>query len=532
MHTKATYIPYSDTQYFSKLVTDYLQNSKSTENFISEKPTLDGIKNQIEKRKDFPYRKELTAVLDNQYANLSVNKKIKENIESLKYENTFSIITAHQPNIFTGPLYFIYKIIHTIKLAHTLKQELPEYNFVPVYYMGSEDADLDELNNISIEGKKYIWHTEQKGAVGRMKVDKKLLSLINEMQMQIGVQPFGDELILLFKNCYTENETIQTATLKLVSELFGQYGLITIIPDNVELKELFSHVVAKEITEQFSHKLVQQTATELEEEYKVQTLGRDINLFYIDGDIRERIELIKDEYSVYNSDLSFSKNEILQLLETNPEKFSANVILRPVFQETILPNIAFIGGGGELAYWMELKKIFEAVNVPYPVLLLRNSFLLINKKEKQLLEKLQIDEQLIFQPSHIILKNIIDKLSENKLLLDEEHQQLEEFYKTVENKSAAVDSTLSPHVQSLKAKAIKLLTNLEKKIYRAEKRKLGDIENQVTQLKSTLFPNKSLQERIENFASFYAKTGSEFIDTIYKNSLSLEQMFAVVDLEK
>jgi uncharacterized protein YllA (UPF0747 family) len=240
------------------------------------------------------------------------------------------------------------------------KRQLPQYKFVPVYYMGSEDADLDELGFVNVGGQKLVWETKQTGAVGRMKVDKALLKLIHEIHGQIGVLPFGNEFTDLLNACYTEGKTIQQATLELVNALFGAYGLIVLIPDNAKLKTAFHSVVEKELTEKFSHRIVADTIDKLGAHYKVQAGGREINLFYLIDNKRERIEQAGDAFEVKTLNLQFSKDEILKELKEHPERFSANVILRGAFQETVLPNIAFIGGGGELAYWLELKNVFNA----------------------------------------------------------------------------------------------------------------------------------------------------------------------------
>src|SRR5690349_8055173 len=189
METHCNYIPYDKTGYFSKLVIDYLDDAPQLHQFYNLPPTIEGLQQSIRQRKNFKHRKVLVKTLQKQYEGLNLHEKVNTNLQLLLHENTFTVTTAHQPNIFTGPLYVVYKIFHVIKLAEELKQQFPQNNFVPVYFMGSEDADLDELNNITISQRKYVWQTKQTGAVGRMKVDKALLQLINEIEGQISVQP-------------------------------------------------------------------------------------------------------------------------------------------------------------------------------------------------------------------------------------------------------------------------------------------------------------------------------------------------------
>ena len=290
MENSCTYIPYKDTGYFSKIVIDYLDNAETLKPFYQHYPNIEGIKNAIAARKNFNTdRITLVEALKNQYSNIQLNQIQETNLDLLLNENTFTITTAHQPNIFTGPLYFIYKIVHAIKLADELKLQLPEYNFVPIYYMGSEDADLEELGQITLDGKKLSWKTNQSGAVGRMVVDDNLVKLIDEIRGQIAVNEYGTRLCELFKRIYSPYKTIQTATLELVNELFSKYGLIVLIPDNRVLKSLFTPIIKKEIKEQFSNKILQNTIFDLNKNYKVQAKGREINLFYLKDNHRERI---------------------------------------------------------------------------------------------------------------------------------------------------------------------------------------------------------------------------------------------------
>jgi bacillithiol biosynthesis cysteine-adding enzyme BshC len=314
--------------------------------------------------------------------------------------------------------------------------------------------------------------------------------------------------------------------------LFKAYGLLVLIPDTANLKRPFNEIVKKELTEQFSHKLVAQTISRLGEHYKVQTEGRNINLFYLnDEGKRERIELINYIYKINNLNLSFTESEILKELDEHPERFSANVILRGVFQEMILPNIAFVGGGSELAYWLELKSVFEAVNIPYPVLILRNSFLIIEPKEQRLMEKLGLSVLDIFQ-SEIDLQNIItQRTTTNRLKLTDEQQQITHLYTQIQNLASAVDPTLQPHVAALHTRTLQAIRNLESKMLKAEKRKHNDQLRQLNTLKTKLFPKNSLQERVNNFMPLYAKYGKGLIDVLYQQSLSVEGKFEVIELK-
>ncbi|UEG49864.1 bacillithiol biosynthesis cysteine-adding enzyme BshC [Ferruginibacter lapsinanis] len=529
MNITASHISYANTGYFSRMVADYIAADKKLQPFYHHPVSIEGVKAAIAERKKYPTDRNLLAdVLSEQYKSITLTDKQQFNLTQLNSAGTFTITTAHQPNIFTGPLYFIYKILHAIKLAEQLKNELPEYNFVPVYYMGSEDADLAELNHIYINGEKHEWKTDQTGAVGRMKVDKALSKMIDEISGELSVYPFGNEIVAMLKDGYPEGITIEQATFGFVNKLFAEYGLLILLPDNRKLKNAFAPIIKKELSEQFSAKAVAETVAAFPGEYKVQASGRDINLFYLLDNKRERIEFENSTFNIENLKLAFTQEEIFNELNQFPERFSPNVILRPVFQELILPNIAFIGGGGEIAYWLELKKVFDAVGVPYPLLIVRNSFLFIPKELNALKEKLQFDTIDLFRAEIDLFNELVKRDSSVQLSLAKEKIALNDLYAAMKSAAGIIDGTLAEHTEALKIAAVKRIDALEKKMLRAEKKKFDAQQRQLHKIKSYLFPNNSLQERVESITLFYAKYGKDFIKMIEENSKGLEQEFCVI----
>ncbi|MDZ4794626.1 MAG: bacillithiol biosynthesis cysteine-adding enzyme BshC [Bacteroidota bacterium] len=529
----STRLPYRQTGAFSKIALDYIDQAVALKSFFAHTPSLQGIQKAIEARKQFPTNRELLVQeLKKQYQGVDSSDKIKQNIESLLSADSFTITTAHQNNIFTGPLYFIYKIVHAIKLADQLNELLPGQHFVPVYYIGSEDADLDELNHIYLGGEKLTWQTKQTGAVGRMKVDKELVKMIGLIEGQLSVLPNGNEIIGQLKQYYKEGSTIQDATFRFVNSLFAEYGLIVLLPDNAVLKKQMQPLFEDDLLNQAASGVVEKTAGNLATAgYKVQASPREINLFYLKGDKRERIEKGNGEWLVVNGVEKFNETEIREELSKYPERFSPNVILRGLYQETILPNIAFIGGGGETAYWLQLKDLFDYYKVPFPVLVLRNSFLLVEKKWQVTISKLGFTIEDLFLPEQELMNRLVARETDKKLKMNGTFSETEQLYDGIKKQASAVDSTLEKHVEALKTQTLHRLQELEKKMLRAEKRKFADQQRQLHVLKEQLFPGNGLQERKENLSYYYAKWGKDFIAQLYHSSLSLEQEFAIL-LEK
>ncbi|MBS1599814.1 MAG: bacillithiol biosynthesis cysteine-adding enzyme BshC [Bacteroidetes bacterium] len=529
MNFTATRLPYRQTGYFSEIAKDYLDKSELLQPFYKHAPTIDGVKSAIHARKQFNTNRELLVEqLKKQYEVIESSSAVKKNIEKLSHDNCFTVTTAHQPAIFTGTLFFVYKILHIIKLSSQLKKELPEYEFVPVFYMGSEDADMDELGNIYLGNEKLIWDTDQKGAVGRMH-GRGLEKIIDRIEGEYSVLPFGKELIQLLKDCYLDCTDVQTATFKLVDRLFAAYGLIVLIPDNIHFKKLMVPVFQDDIFHHTPMTIANATIEKLSANYDVQANPRPINLFYLKDDIRERIVEDGERFKVYGHDIFFTKDEMLEELQQHPDRFSPNVILRGLFQSTILPDIAFVGGGGETAYWLELKNIFEHYKVPYPVLILRNSFLVLEKKWREKLDKAGISIEDIFKSEDELVNELVKKESTNQLGLDKEIEEANNYYEKLKQIALPVDPTLTQYVEALQSKAVKPLMDLEKKLLKAEKRKFEVQRAHIQSVKSALFPLNNLQERIENFMPYYAQWGSTFIDQLYQHSLSLEQEFVILE---
>jgi bacillithiol synthase len=532
MDWKSTRLTYQQTGYFSRIITDYLDQAAELSPFYSHPVSAEGFRSALALRKAYPTdRTTLVQALEEQYAGVSNvlidAPRVRENIARLAGDNAFTVCTAHQPAIFTGHLYFIYKILHTIRLAEWLKEQHPAQHFVPVFYMGSEDADLEELGHIFLGGEKLNWDTKQTGAVGRM-TTKGLEKLYYRIEGQLSVQPYGRELMAMLKTAYLDNPDIQTATFKFLHELFAEWGLIVLIADKAAFKRQMIAVFEDDLFREEPTRIVNAAVTRLGEQYKIQANPRPINLFYLKDDLRNRIERTKDGFGVVNSEIRFTEDELKAELREHPERFSPNVILRGLFQETILPNLAFIGGGGETAYWLELRQLFEHYAIPFPVLVLRNSFLLVQRHWMEKLEHAGFGIPDLFHSTDELMNELVLRDSGNRLTLEGEIAVANHYYEGLKALARPVDPTLEQHVTALQARALEPIKSLEKKLLKAEKRRFGDQRRQVAALKAALFPQDNLQERVDNILPWYAMYGPGFIRELYRQSPILEQEFVVL----
>lgn len=529
---KVIHIPFKKTGFFSKTMIDYLNQSPSIQPFYHNFSDINGIEKQLEeKKKSFPknHRNVLVKVLKEQYKNVETNESTQENIELLAKENTFTITTGHQLNLFTGPLYFLYKIISAINLCEELREKNPEHNFVPIYWMASEDHDFEEINYFNFRGKKVQWNSDQTGPVGRFSTEG-LEEVFKVFSQDLGTSRNAEYLKDLFKKGYINHQNLADATRYIANELFSSYGLVVVDADHKELKQLFVPYVEREFTENVSYTNVTETNKNLGESYKIQVNPREINQFYITNTLRERIIEENGVFRVNNTDISWNIEELKKELSEKPERFSPNVIMRPLYQEVILPNLVYIGGGGELAYWMELKNYFEAVNISFPVLLLRNSVQVISEKKAKKLEKLQVSVQDVFKKQNDLLKEKVVENSDISIDFQKKKEYLELQFEELRVVAEKTDQSFIGAVNAQEKKQLKGIYNLEKRLLRAEKRRQKDLVERITLLQNELLPNQSLEERQRNFSEYFLEYGTNFINVLKDNLQPLQLEFTVLIL--
>jgi len=525
-------ISYQNSGYFSSLMNDYLDQKSELKPLYNRFPTLENFKAQITEKEvnfDDSTRTTLVSVLQKQYAGIETSQLTQQNIEALKVNNTFTVTTGHQLNLFTGPLYFLYKIISAINLTKELKAKYPAYNFVPIYWMATEDHDFEEINYFNFKGKKFRWNKESSGPVGRLST-KGLKDFYKIYEQELGSSTNAETLKKMFQQAYLEHDNLADATRFLANALFGEYGLVIIDADNKNLKRSFIPFAKEELLQQTAFKRVSETTTQLKG-YTVQVNPREINLFYIEDKLRERIVYENGKFIINNTQISFTQEEILKELETNPEKFSPNVILRPLYQEVILPNLCYIGGGGEIAYWLELKSFFDAVNVTFPILLLRNSALLATEKQLKKTNKLDLSWDELFSKQIELVNKKTAELSEFQIDLIELKEQLNKQFASLYEITKKTDPSFAGAVKAQETKQIKGLEKLEKRLLKAQKIKLKDVLERITELQNELFPNQSLQERQANFSEFYLENGEHLIPELMTCLKPLEQNFDIIILD-
>jgi len=522
-------VGYEHLSQFSKTDKAYLALDNKLDYFYKFRPEFASFKEAIELRKSFATdRKTLAKVIENQYKSIEAEEAGKQLSQLIIQPNTYTVTTAHQPSLLLGPLYYVYKILHTVLLSRQLKDKYPEYQFIPTFVIGGEDHDFEEVNHTYLYHKKIEWTTQQSGSVGLFDT-KELKDVLLQLQDILPQNQNREQLITILEKAYLGQNRYFEAAQSFIHQLFGHLGVLVIHMYDENLKAIFKSVLKDELLHQSSQKLVQQTVDALEASgFKNQAFVRDINLFYILPQSRERIVIEEGIYKVLNTDKEFTQEAILEETEQFPNRFSPNVVLRPLFQEMILPNLAYIGGGGEIAYWLERKQQFEYYGVPFPILIRRQSALILDKDVIKKIHKLGIAQNDLFLPIDTIIKDYIFlKFGEN-LTLQTQKESLQQIYNEISQLAEKIDPTLRQAVLADATKQVNNLESWESRLIRTLKQKQETAVNQLKNLNQRLFPNGGLQERHDNFIPYFAKYGFTFFDVLLEHFKAFDNEFLVL----
>ncbi len=469
-----------------------------------------------------------SAVLTEQYASLPVQERVRANIEALGQEGVFCVTTAHQPVLLLGPLYFLYKAIGTIKVAEEA-QHLTGRRVVPVFVLGSEDHDLEELNHVRLFGQDLRWEPGLRGPVGIMPTHT-LRPVLEALKVILGESENARTLWEVIRAAYEEQPTFAQATRALLHHFFGTYGLVVADLNDARLKRHFMPIMRDELLHQIAHRLVSETIEQLKAlGYKEQAPPRPINLFYLQPGSRERIVWEGDVYKVLNTPLVFTQEAMMAELEAHPERFSPNVVLRPLYQETILPNIAYVGGGGELAYWLERRSLFEHYGVPYPMLIRRHSVLWFDKDAIKRSLKFGFPPQRYFDDPDTLVRELVAARADAGVDLSAEMAELQGIYERLAQRAKAIDPTLVGAIRADAVKALGQLEHWQNRLLRAEKQRHEVTIGQLRALREKLFPQGGLQERTDNFIPYYLKYGEQFLETLMAQLKPFDQGFVLLE---
>lgn len=525
-------IKFSDIPNSPELFNDYIENFEKVKDFFhSNFRDFDYLIRNLETfNKDIEHREKLVSILKKQYSNTNSSEKTLNNIHSLLSENTFAIVTGQQLGILTGPLYTIYKIITTIKLANQLNEKYPELKFVPIFWLEGDDHDFDEVNWIKILDNensltKIVYDdgldTEtNRGPMGNYQLDLMIEQFIEKIAASLRETEFKSELLNLIKKHYYAGATLKTAFVGLVQEFFDKYGLIVFDPQDIEVKDWLKHIFIKDIESYrfISEELILRSA-KLEENYHAQVKIKPINLFYVEDGGRYLIEPSGNDFRLKGKRKKFTKEQLIAEINSNPEKFSPNVVLRPICQDFLLPTVYYVAGPSEICYHTQIYPYYAVHNLTTPILYPRASATIIEAKVKNILNKYELKLEDFFTDLESLATNITDKNSEIVVnnLIEKTLNEIENPFEILKENLLKIDPTLEDVVKTAKNKTIQAIELVKEKALMAQRKKNEIIFRQIYKTSNILYPDENLQEREINFIYFANKYSLNFIEYIFEN---------------
>ena len=514
MAYQKTSVPYETTNKFSKLFTDYAAQNPQLASFHSGWPDKESLNLLLERRaKEFSsaQREILCRVLDAGMKSGKEHEAQFQNLGLLKKENTFSVSCGHQLSVAGGPMYMAFKVLSTIKLSQELKSMFPEKDFVPIFWMASEDHDLEEIQSFRFFSQAYRIEIKGEGAVGQ-------LSCEGIEQQLLEIKDFPAEMA----TAYQSRNSLAEASRNWLNHYFGKYGLLILEPDNKELKACFLPEMLAEIEGNENLAAIEKQTAALEHlGYEAQIHARDLNLFYLGEGIRTRLLRDENGISCHDGSLKWSLEEALKFFQDHPEKLSPNVCLRPAYSQKVLPDLAFIGGPAEISYWLQLKPVFDNAGIPFPILVPRFSAMMVSSSRASKLEKLGFKPEDLFTDESVLRRKLA--LGEDDFSLPE----LQLVYSTLLEKAASTDSTLVPALQAEIVRMEKMAEGMQKRIRKAAEQKEELRIKHLAGILEYFLPGGGLLERSESWLSQVSQD-PEWLDKVLETINPLEMAFSIL----
>jgi bacillithiol biosynthesis cysteine-adding enzyme BshC len=540
----------SHLRLFSKLTRDYIAafDSSPIKDFFPLSP--DQRSNEMEElfewrakkastKESKKNRKILIETLRRQHANSgTLTRRVEGNLMSLESERCFAVVTGQQVGIFGGPLYTIYKALHTIILATELTRKYSDYLFVPIFWQETEDHDFEETSSVTIVTSNFelrdITYIPEiditRRQVGSVKFEKDALERVfSEIESFIPKTDFTDDVLSLYKASYQDDFTFAEAQAQLLGELLCEDGLLILDANTYELKSQASYLFKKEIeTTPDLSQHIQKIGRELEKSgYHSQLDSQGLNLFMVEKGRRHKLSKNETDFS-YNDRL-LTDSEIHTILIEHPERFSMNVVMRPLVQDTILPTVAYIAGPSEVAYFAQLRPAYDWAGINMPMIIPRIGMTIVEDRFEKLLQKYNITTSEFLEKGAEIVETIL-KTEQEKILSDsfsDVNKKIDLALESLRDVISTTDATLDSALTSLKGKILTNLKDFESKSLAAERKKVSAMRQQFEKARNILLPNNVLQERELNLLYFLNKYGLDFWkklkEKLYTNPPSIHE---------
>lgn len=519
---------------FSKLFADYIYDFPRVKHFYnSDFHSLDSIPELVESsRKRADHREALAEILLEQNKLFGCSEKTFGNIDLLRRENTFCVVTGQQVGILGGPLYTVYKIFSALKLVAALNEKFPQFKFIPVFWLEGEDHDFEEANHITlldhdnnparleylVDGKPLDRNV---GAVGELTFDVQIDRLLERVAQTLPGTEFRTSLLETVRRAYSSGQTFNQSFVRWVVQLLTNAasahemdtGLVFVSANEKRIKRMLSPIFMKELNEfpRTSRQIIDQSAI-LEKEYHAQIKPRAINLFLFHKGGRYLIEPRENDFSLKGTRHFPTRDELLSIAEQTPELLSPNVVLRTICQDSLLPTVVYVAGPSEIAYFAQLKPVYEYYGVAMPMIYPRASATIVEQKIHSMLEKYQLDVVDLFGNPEKLRTRVVEQLSEVNLdeLTAQGASRVHEALSEMRFGLTHIDPTLSGVLETTQSKIDSQFHILHEKAKAAQRRKHDIVLKQIEKGFHNIYPNGNFQERELNILHFMNKYGSDF----------------------
>jgi bacillithiol biosynthesis cysteine-adding enzyme BshC len=514
---------------------DYISNKSDAYEFIVSPHQISWDKLTGSLDLNSPRYQKTRQLLINQNKDLTT-ENAKKYLEDLENPESVILITGQQLGLFASPLYTIYKIISTIKLAEDLNKQKKKYKYVPVFWLETEDHDFREINHLGLLDKQFqpkqlIYEGKDRGKVSlrHYQLESSITSFISDVKENLLDTEFTQDLFVNLNDYYKPERDWTSAVRRFLKGVFNSSGLLFFHPGDSEIKkfsvDFFTQLVLKgeELRESFD----KQSEKLISKGYQNQVKNISGQTFiHIEQENNQREHLYKDGdvYFFKDSDKQYNQTDILTKIKDDPTSVSSTVVSRPLLQSWLLPVAAYIAGPGEIAYWAQLSQMFKDSDLVMPALYPRISATIIEPKIAKYLEKYSIDIEELPTKKNLFIENYIKLQSEN-----EDDNPFKSLNQLLENEGTKVDSylkALDPTLVEAGIKSIErmkqTLENLENRIIKVKEQKNTQLTNHLQQTHSSFFPQELPQERFQSLVYYLNKFGPEIVDTLY-SELSIEE---------
>ena len=518
-------LPYSEFKSFSRLFKAYAGEFDTLAVYFPGDFRDPRQRGQVARQvaDQFKHRDKLVAALIKQADLYDADEATRKNIEKLREPDAVAVVTGQQLGLFGGPLYTLLKTITAIQLTIRLGKDKGR-PVVPVFWLEGEDHDLAEvasayvLNRNEVESVTYSGATQSQKtvpqAVGRVMFDSSITERIDEFAALLTPSEFHDELMDLVRSAYREGETFLSAFARLLSQLFKGTGIVFVNGDDPELKELAKPLFRKELKEyEKSARLLSGASRKLEENYHVQVQSRPTSIFLHTHEGRHAVRPDESNDGFTCGSKSYTLDELLLLLDSAPELFSPNVVLRPIMQDLILPTAAYIAGPSEIAYFAQYRSLYEWAGVPMPIVYPRASITVLEPKIQRALNKLESSIS-DFEGSldQMFRSNAVESMDiDADAIFSRASQHIHDAVNTVSPAIESVDQSLVKVAEATRTTLLKDWDKLRNRVIKAEKRRHDETHEQMRRVKTNLFPRGNMQERTISPLYFANKYGLDFV---------------------